>query len=85
MGLSDDQIREMAAMTETDFATFLTPPRGSDSAGSTAPRPGWERIAAACTGLPTASLTPAVVRDWLPRVARYSFHPVTVPADGARA
>ena len=85
VGLSDDQIREMAAMTEADFATFLTPPRGSDSAGSTAPRPGWERIAAACTGLPTASLTSGVVRDWLPRVARYSFHPVTVPADGARA
>jgi hypothetical protein len=28
--------------------------------------------------LPTATLTPAVIGDWLPRVARYSFHPVEV-------
>ncbi|WP_404386482.1 hypothetical protein LL946_07890 [Knoellia locipacati] len=76
VGLSDDQIREVASMTETDFATFLNPPTGAEPEASTLPRAGWERVAAACTGLPMSTLTPVLIREWLPRVARYSFHPV---------
>jgi hypothetical protein len=29
-------------------------------------------------GLPTATLAPAVIEAWLPKVARYSYHPVEV-------
>ena len=76
VGLTDEKVLELASMTETDFATFLFPPPAEGGANDRRPRPGWHEVASACGKLPTETLTPAVIKDWLPRVARYSFHHV---------
>jgi hypothetical protein len=71
--ITDTMIEEVGSMTETNFAIFLKDtqaeltPRGRSTA--------WRPIAAACAGLPTETLTPEVIDAWLPKVARYSFHP----------
>jgi hypothetical protein len=56
-------------MKESTFAELLASQRGDEA---------WDEIALACDCVPVTSLTPTVIRDWLPRVARYSFHPVEV-------
>lgn len=76
VGLTDERVLELASMTEPDFATFLFPPPVVSGANERSPRAGWHEVASACDKLPTEALTPAVVKDWLPRVARYSFHHV---------
>lgn len=76
VGLTDERVLELASMTETDFATFLFPPSAETGANERGPRTGWQEVASACDRLPTETLTPAVIKAWLPRVARYSFHHV---------
>jgi hypothetical protein len=76
VGLTDERVLQLASMTETDFATFLFPPPAVGEANDRRPRPGWHDVASACDQLPTETLTPAVIKSWLPRVARYSFHHV---------
>jgi hypothetical protein len=76
VGLTDERVLELASMTETDFAKFLFPLYEVAGEDERRPREGWHEVVSACDKLPTETLTPAVIRDWLPRVARYSFHHV---------
>jgi len=75
-GLTDEMVRELALMSEPNFAVFLFPPSTPGREPSPEPRAGWEEVAQACDQLPTGMLTPEVIRDWMERVARYSFHHV---------
>ena len=65
--ITDQMIDELGSMSETTFERFL---------GTRAQVDPWQQIASACKDLPTATLTPEIIETWLPRVARYSFHPV---------
>ena len=66
--LTEQMIGELRSMDEATFELFARS-RGPEV-------DGWQQIASACEDLPTATLTPAVIADWLSKVARYSFHPV---------
>ena len=82
--INDQMIDELRAMDEATFEEFLAPPDEEEQTTDdqeSEPRgrsQDWREIAEALETLPTATLTPAVIEDWLPRVARYSFHPVEV-------
>ncbi|MFW5473062.1 KAP family P-loop NTPase fold protein [Knoellia sp. CPCC 206450] len=78
--LSDGKVDELAGMREGTFAEFLTPASDAGGKAYAAARRGWEDVAAACAGLPTETLTPEILRTWMPKVARYSFHHVQVEA-----
>ena len=54
-------------MSQAHFQAFL---------GERADDETWKPVSAACERLPTSTLTPAVIDVWMPRVARYSFHPI---------
>ena len=67
MPITDDMVRELRTMSQAHFQAFL---------GERADDETWKPVSAACERLPTSTLTPAVIDVWMPRVARYSFHPI---------
>lgn len=73
--VTDPMVGELASMTESDFGAFLAA-AVKPGASKTPPRGDWQPVADACAALATGSLTPDVIRTWLPTVARYSFHHV---------
>lgn len=76
--ITDRMIEEMRSMTQADFATFLGDTQEEQHTDDQDRSRAWKPIASACAGLPTAMLTPEIIDAWLPKVARYSFHPVEV-------
>jgi hypothetical protein len=77
--LTTTMVGQLASMTQADFATFLAELQAKpEAADGQDPSAAWRPVKAACAGLPADTLTPAVIKDWLPRVARYSFHHVGV-------
>ncbi|MFG1626094.1 P-loop NTPase fold protein [Kribbella sp. NPDC049227] len=81
--ITDQMINELLSMNDATFADFLQRAGAEQNvADPEAPYQGrsgdWRQIVAACEVLPTATLDPAVIEAWLPKVARYSFHPVEV-------
>jgi hypothetical protein len=73
--VTDDMIDELASLADSDFGAFLAT---RSESGQSDPAEPWMPVAAACDELPTDTLTPEVIEEWLPRVARYSFHAVQV-------
>jgi len=65
--LDDEMATSLRQLGKTDLGAFL------EHAG-----PAWAGLSAACAGLPTHRVTPELLADWLPRVARYSFHPTAL-------
>lgn len=76
--ITEPMLDELRRMTEHDFATFLGRTQAGRTASNQAETDVWAPIARACDGLPTDTLTPDVIAAWLPKVARYSFHPVSL-------
>jgi hypothetical protein len=74
--LDDGMLRELKAMGQPNLARFLAglpqPPPGDEKD----PYAGWRPVSAACAKLPAEMLTPELIDEWMPRVARYSFHAV---------
>jgi KAP family P-loop domain len=75
---TDKMIDELRSMDQTNFAVFLEDTQVEEKSDEQDRSGAWEPIASACVGLPIATLTPEVIDAWLPKVARYSFHPVEV-------
>ncbi len=73
--VTDPMIVELASMTQSDFGTFLAAAVKRDASGEPKKRE-WQAIADACATLRTGALTPELIKIWLPKVARYSFHHV---------
>jgi len=73
--VTDSMIVELASMTQSDFGAFLAAAVKRDASGEPKKRE-WQAIADACAALRTGALTPELIKIWLPKVARYSFHHV---------
>jgi len=67
--ITDQMIDELRGMDEPTFSDFLEAHSGSS---------GWPQIATCCQDLPNELLTREIVSSWLPRAARYSFHPIAL-------
>jgi hypothetical protein len=76
--ITDKMIDELRSMTQKDFAAFLGDTQKEQQTDDQDRSRAWKPIASACADLPTAKLTPEIIDAWLPKVARYSFHPLEV-------
>ncbi|GAA3620950.1 KAP family P-loop NTPase fold protein [Microlunatus ginsengisoli] len=76
--VSDPMILELRSMTDANFADFLDSTQtGRESSPRRDLSADWKPVVSACADLPTASVTPEIIATWLPKVGRYSFHPVS--------
>ncbi|MFC7485447.1 P-loop NTPase fold protein [Knoellia sp. CPCC 206453] len=73
--VTNTMIAVLSSMTQSDFGTFLGEAAQEEEAIEPEQRQ-WQPIARACADLPAGALTPELIRTWLPKVARYSFHHV---------
>ena len=76
--VTDKMIDELRSMAQTDFSRFLIDSQTEQQPDEQGRFDTWKPIASACADLPNSTLTPEVIDAWLPKVARYSFHPVEV-------